>query len=138
MACPHFEPRFLLDWTSWRARLRPPLGALYSGVCRSRAEPFQPDGETLADNCNMGYASGRCPRFRSGAGDAVRFSIAPGAGSSATVRWLVESAGLPVLSGEVTCADADRDPIPGAPALVVLQLRAYAASYHAARASNHD
>ena len=132
MSCPHFEPLSPLDRSSWRARLRPPLGMLYAGVCRCAQEPFHPEGEMLTDNCNMGYASGQCPHFRPGSGDAVRFSIARTSGADPVVRWLVESAGLPVLSGELPCAEVGLGPIAGAPAHLAAQLRAYVASYRSA------
>jgi len=48
-----------MDWSVWTARLRPPLGAPYDGVCRAGAEPSHPSGQTLKDCCNMGYAAGR-------------------------------------------------------------------------------
>ena len=80
----------------------------------------------------MGYAAGRCPRFRSGAGDAVRFSIGP----AATVRWLVVSGGLPERSGEICIADMEGDSAPpGVPGNVLRQMRAYVAAFRASGAS---
>ncbi|MEZ5362326.1 MAG: hypothetical protein R2748_08295 [Bryobacterales bacterium] len=75
----------------------------------------------------MGYAGGRCARFRPGAGDAVRFTIAGGA-----LRWLIEADGLPVAAGELAldAVDAGAEP-EGAPAAVAVQMRAYVAAYRA-------
>ncbi len=42
-----------------------PLGDLWLGVCMAdTGTPFRPDGQTLSEACNMGYARGRCPRFK--------------------------------------------------------------------------
>jgi hypothetical protein len=101
-------------------------------LCHAGGEPFQPGVETLLENCNMGYASGCCSCFRPGSGDAVRFAIARGEDRPPTVLWLVESAGLPVLSGELllTAVEAGAEPR-GAPPHLTAQLRAYVASYMA-------
>jgi hypothetical protein len=109
------------------------LGSLYSGLCQSGGAAVQPDEETLKDKCNMGYAAGCCARFRPGAGDAVRFAIASCKDGGLSVRWLVESGGLPVLSGEVSCAEVDSgEPFEDAPGFVESQVRAYLASYREA------
>lgn len=123
-----------MDWSSWTARLRPPLGAPHDGVCRAGSEPVHPEPETLRDCCNMGYASGRCARFREGEGEGVRFAVAD-AGGSGCVRWLVEAEGLPVRTGVVTVELLESGaPIPCVPALVRAQLRAYWAVYRASLA----
>ena len=134
MACPHFDPVSRLDWAAWPGRLRPPLGAPYDGVCRAAEEPVHPEPETLRDCCNMGAAAGRCPRFRTGAGDSVRFSIAPSDdGGEARVRWLLEDEGLPLTHGELPASALDGETSAGAaPPLVVAQSRAYLAAYRAA------
>ena len=121
-----------MDWSSWPARLRPPLGAPHDGVCRAGPEPVHPEAETLRDCCNMGYAAGRCPRFRGGEGEAVRFSVARPNGATC-VRWLLEAEGLPLLAGSVTAEALESgDPLPHAPCRVGVQLRAYWAAYRAA------
>ena len=83
----------------------------------------------------MGYAAGRCPRFREGSGDAVRFSLSAEPSPAAKLRWLVEAAGLPKLAGEVDLADVEAGvALDGVPATVAAQMRAYAASFRASRA----
>jgi hypothetical protein len=115
------------------------LGVLYEGVCHAGTEPFRPGAEALTDNCNMGYASGRCPHFRPGSGDAVRFAVAQRPGQVDVVRWLVESDSLPVRSGETPCSVLDGGvPAGDIPANVVAQLRAYFASYRAACEPGRD
>ncbi len=130
MACPFFDPVSPLDWAYWQARLRPPLGEPYDGVCRAGDEPVHPTPDALRDCCNMGYAAGRCPRFRPGAGDAVRFAIAPGAGDGEpAIRWLVEADHRPQTSGELTADALNGASPPVAPPLVVAQARAYRDSF---------
>ena len=132
MPCPYFEPTSPLPWASWRGLLRPPLGAPYDGCCRA-GDRFRPSAETLVENCNMGYAAGHCPRFRPGAGDAVRFSVGPATGPVRVVRWLIESGGLPTLFGEADLVEVEAGIAPSeAPDIVVMQLRAYVASFRAA------
>lgn len=134
MACPYFEPVSPLAWTAWPGRLRPPLGAPYDGVCRAGAEPTHPERETLTDRCNMGYA-GRCPRFRPGRGEAVRFAVAGMAEGGVVVRWLLEADGLPVAAGELSEAELDGEcGREAAPELVRIQSQAYLAAFRAAPA----
>jgi len=71
MACPYFDPGERLPLSSGS------LGDLYAGRCQADAgETWQPDDQTVADQCNLGYARGRCAHFPPGGGpDSVRFSI---------------------------------------------------------------
>ena len=80
----------------------------------------------------MGYAAGRCPRFRAGEGEAVRFAIASGAGGGeATVRWLIEADHLPVASGELPASVLEGETHDHcAPPLVRIQARAYLHSWN--------
>jgi len=72
MACPYFDPGERLPLSSGS------LGDLYAGLCQADPrETWQPDGQTVADRCNLGYARGQCSHFPAGDGpDAVRFSVA--------------------------------------------------------------
>ena len=68
MACPYFDPGERAPGLSGS------LGDLYMGQCR--VGNGQPDEQTIADRCNLGYARGCCPRFPANGGpDAVRFSV---------------------------------------------------------------
>lgn len=121
-----------MEWSTWTARLRPPLGEPYDGVCRAADDPVHPSPEVLRDCCNMGYPSGRCPRFRAEGGDAVRFAIAD-AGGTRVIRWVIEAAGLPVLAGEVSAAALESgEDLKLARSGVSAQLRAYWASFRKA------
>lgn len=84
----------------------------------------------------MGYAAGRCPRFRPGEGEAVRFSVAEAEGVY-SVRWLVEAASLPVRSGETSAAALESgEPSSLSPSPVAAQLRAYWAAFRKASATD--
>jgi hypothetical protein len=117
--------------------MRPPLGAPYDGVCRAGAERVHPEPQTLTESCNMGYAAARCSRFRAGEGEAVRFAIGPGGeDEGVAVRWSIEAGGLPVRSGELTAAALEGESEGcAAPALVLVQSRAYLSSYRTANSA---
>jgi hypothetical protein len=64
----------------------------------------------------------------------VRFSLSPRQSQPAKLRWLVESGGLPDLSGEVDLADVEAGAVfEDVPVTVAAQMRAYAASFEASR-----
>src|SRR5260370_16766992 len=71
MACPYFDPGERLPGSSGS------LGDLYTGLCRADSgSAWQPDDETVADRCNLGYARGRCAHFpATGGPDSVEFSV---------------------------------------------------------------
>jgi hypothetical protein len=71
MACPYFDPGERLPGSGGS------LGDLYGGVCcADTGRSCQPDEQTVADRCNLGYARGRCPNFpENGGPDAVRFAV---------------------------------------------------------------
>ena len=67
MACPYFDPGERLPGSSGS------LGDLYAGQCRAGGEP---DDQTVAGRCNLGYARGYCEHFPDNGGpDSVRFSV---------------------------------------------------------------
>ena len=87
MACPYFDPGERLPGSSGS------LGDVYTGLCRADAgQAWQPDGYTLADRCNLGYARGRCAHFPAASG--------PDAGAPAATRKATGN--VPGVSAERT------------------------------------
>lgn len=117
--------------------MRPPLGALYSGLCHAAGEPAPAPPELLTDCCNMGYARGRCPRLEAsaaaavGAADAMRYQIARWDGGSIEVSWLQERGCLPVAHGSATFDRASRkwSGEGSRPTLLRIQLDAFRSSH---------
>jgi len=95
MSCPLFEPTARLPWERWDGRYRPPLGALYQGLCHARATPVPAQAAELVDCCNMGYARGRCPHLDFPGPDATRFELVLETADRLEVAWVVERNCLP-------------------------------------------
>jgi len=103
MACPYFDPGERLPLLSGS------LGDLYAGRCRADAhELWQPDEETVADRCNLGYARGRCPHFPADEGpDAVRFCVAKHDHAAIRVLYTMERNHRPFSNGTLEYSTAD-------------------------------
>ena len=131
MACPYFLPSEPLPWSSWPAKLRPPLGDLYGGKCQAGAEPFLPCERLLVDYCNLGYARTECKRFPNGEGpDAVRFSLSADDGRTVEVAYAVEGVHLPLRQGRLRyCRATKAWSGLNAGGLLARQAEAYLASY---------
>lgn len=83
MPCPYFYPLRQLDPGDWDPAPRMPLGATFSGECRSPVLTQPEEAETQRELCNSGYARGLCPHFPADApADAVRFSVVMNNGHS--------------------------------------------------------
>ena len=95
MACPYFDPEERLPLSSGS------LGDLYAGRCRADAQSsWQPDRETIADRCNLGYARGFCSHFPDGEGpDSVRFAVSKHDGAAIRVLYSMERDHRPFLNG---------------------------------------
>lgn len=133
MACPFFEPQFVIETGPWTHRPRLPLGEAFGGVCRAASEPFAPAGEQL-DCCNQGYARGVCENFpASCAADAVRFSVI----SSEPLRlmYILEKDQAPLEHREIDPReiDSERD---ASSAVLKSQVRAFVSSYLEARGAS--
>lgn len=71
MACPYFVPE---EKRPDRVTFRLPLGAFWLGHCSAAVDERPPESFQL-NECNFGYARGRCSRFPAEAEvDAVRFN----------------------------------------------------------------
>jgi hypothetical protein len=95
MACPYFDPGERLQGSGGS------LGDLYAGLCCAESgRSRQPDEQTLADRCNLGYARGRCPHFpQDGGSDAVRFSVKLDDRSAIRVLYTFERDHRPFSNG---------------------------------------
>jgi hypothetical protein len=95
MACPYFDPGERVAASSGS------LGDLYTGRCRADvAQIWQPDEQTVADRCNLGYARGRCSHFPQDDGpDAVRFSVASRDSDAIRILYTMERNHRPFSSG---------------------------------------
>jgi hypothetical protein len=95
MACPCFYPVDRIAQTETKSPPAP-LGDIFTGVCRARAEgEWLPDPVTARQLCNFGYARARCPRFPGDGADAVRFSISKDQDGFIGIYWVVEKNHLP-------------------------------------------
>ncbi|HTM49880.1 MAG TPA: hypothetical protein VL285_14405 [Bryobacteraceae bacterium] len=95
MACPCFDPGERLPGSNGS------LGDLYAGLCRA-AGAERPDERTTVEQCNIGYARGRCPRFPEGeSSDAIRFSVAGHEGGFIRILYSLERDHRPVSHGAV-------------------------------------
>ena len=95
MACPYFDPGERLPWLSGS------LGDLYGGRCKADAQQiWEPDGQTIADRCNLGYARGRCPHFPLDDGpDAIRFSVSKHGAAVIRILYTLERDHRPLANG---------------------------------------
>jgi hypothetical protein len=95
MACPYFDPGARLPGSGGS------LGDLYAGLCRAETgRSLQPDEQTVADRCNLGYARSRCPHFpQDGGPDAVRFSVKLDDGAAIRVLYTFERDHRPFSNG---------------------------------------
>lgn len=108
-----------------------PLGDIWSGVCQAQAgAPFQPDEQALSEQCNMGYARGKCPRFPDRpAADAVRFLIVRDQDEIIQVDYAAERDHLPHAVGVLKYSQADGAFVGAEHSLLERQARAYVSSY---------
>ncbi len=132
MACPYFEPREPLDPKTWTKPPRVPLGDPHDGVCRAIPETeWRPDGATVRDCCNLGYARNRCPRFPGGAGsDAFRFAVTADTNGVLTIFFVSERDHRTLEHGSMLFSTAaggflDEPPSP----ILARQAEAYVANY---------
>src|SRR5579864_9278580 len=86
----------------WLHPARLPLGAGWSGYCCAPGcENTPPSDQSLAEHCNLGYATG-CPNLpRARAADAVRFSIARDRGSQLDLWFVCELGYRPADHGKL-------------------------------------
>jgi hypothetical protein len=119
VACPFFEPRQKRETGPWTHAPRLPLGAEFSGVCRSRpGEPHAPPEEHQRDLCNCGYARGRCSDFPADTEpDAVRFSW-----NAHLLVYILEKDHAPLRHGVL---EVERAFSPATDELLLLQARAF-------------
>jgi len=102
MACPYFRPSKPLPLSSWKGKLRPPLGEPHAGECLAcEAEAVAP-GTDLLETCNLGYPALECARFpKSGVADAVRFVVAADEDDVVRIVYSYEKDHLPLRHGEI-------------------------------------
>lgn len=113
MPCPFFEPTEPFEEGRWPGAPELPLGAPHDGMCRASPDCQQAAEHELRTLCNLGYAAGRCPRFRAGPeGDAVRFAVVAAGESAVRVAWLRERAHLPLGHGVLEYNIVDGAPMP--------------------------
>src|SRR5204863_9133286 len=95
MACPYFDPGERLPGLSGS------LGDLYAGICRADSGlAWQPDTQTVADRCNLGYARGHCSHFPlAGGPDAGRFSVSKHESSAIRILYSIECDHRPFSNG---------------------------------------
>lgn len=134
MACPYFEPAGRLSDERWIRPPRMPLGAACAGVCRApSAEEYRPDAATLYENCNLGYARGRCQHFpESSPADAIRFAASTVSEGLIRIRYIVEKDHAPVDHG-IFEYSAGQLSGPESPVVLRSQARAFLESYLAER-----
>jgi hypothetical protein len=102
VSCPYFYPVEARTGNDGPRTALLPLGALWSGVCRSTPDEVrQPAGNQL--QCHLGYARGECQRFppEDAGADAVRFTIAGDDGASLRLYFVLERDHHPFLHGPV-------------------------------------
>lgn len=101
MACPYFYPVSRLE-EAWAVPPRLPLGDAYTGECRARTSPSQPQDNVIRGCCNSGYARGTCDLFPHDArADAVRFTVASDLAHEIRVQYIFEKACWPLEHGEM-------------------------------------
>jgi hypothetical protein len=125
MACPYFDPGERLSGSGGS------LGDLYGGVCRANAGlSRQPDEQTLADRCNLGYARGRCPHFpENGGPDAVRFAVQRDDSAVIRVLYTFERDHRPFSNGALEYSAQTGDPACPADLSLSRLATAYVRSY---------
>jgi hypothetical protein len=101
MACPFFYPVERFQEGEWPTPPRLPLGDPYHGMCLvNPTREARPEREILRQQCNLGYARGKCPRFPKDAGaDAVRFMVASEDGAVLKLQYVVEQNHAPLEHG---------------------------------------
>ena len=114
MACPYFDPGERLPGLSGS------LGDLYAGICRADSGlAWQPDTQTVADRCNLGYARGHCSHFPlAGGPDAVRFSVSKHEQAAIRILYSLERDHHPMANGALEycpAAGAFLGTMPGEP-----------------------
>lgn len=126
MACPYFDPGMHVLGSNGG------LGDLYAGQCLAVAgHAWQPDQETVAARCNLGYARGYCRRFPDDLGpDAVRFSVARDDEQGIRILYSFERDHRPHSSGALEyAATSDAFAAPSADPSVDASLSRLAAAY---------
>lgn len=132
MACPYFQPLDRFDDKIWRKHPRLPLGDPYTGLCCvDPMRDWAPDGATLRDCCNLGYARKKCSRFPDDSGtDAVRFSVTGDEAGIVRVFYVRERGHEPVEHGTLDYSTATGKFLAGDPnGLLEAQAQAYIGSY---------
>lgn len=129
MACPFFYPTGPLEG-AWRP-VHLPLGDPQAGECRAAgAGNERPGAGELQNYCNLGYARGRCSRFRGDGPDAVRFVIVRHAHSRVFIGYVLERDHLPHAHGQLEYdAAAGSFPVSPADANLRRQAEAYVQAY---------
>jgi hypothetical protein len=125
MACPYFDPAERLTGSGGS------LGDLYAGLCRADTERSrQPDEQTVANRCNLGYARGCCAHFpQDGGPDAVRFSVKLDDGAAIRILYTFERDHRPFSNGALEYS-AQTGELAGAADLALSRLAtAYVRSY---------
>jgi len=104
MACPYFYPLHRHPAKSQALLLPLPLGDAWTGLCHAPpGPPLEPDAVVLDSICSLGYARGRCERFRNDdpGPDAVRFTISQPSEASLDVHYVLERDHHPFANGRL-------------------------------------
>ena len=117
VACPFFVPLEIVNDGSWPHPSRLPLGAGWTGNCRSSGQELAASDTHIREFCNFGYATA-CPQLPQHRDwDAVRFSVARANASQVVLRYVCELDHAPIEHGELTFdlaseawLDVQRDP----------------------------
>ncbi len=131
MACPFFYPTEPMDDQHGPGRHPMPLGDCYAGECRASAVPCRPSEEELRKLCNLGYARGKCARFRpEQPADAVRFTVSRDAQGCVSIGYVQERDHGPSAHGTLQYLAPEKCFVaPHADANVQRQALAYVQAY---------
>jgi hypothetical protein len=102
LPCPYFMPTHKSEDAAWLHPTRLPLGAGWNGLCCAPGhEGVTPSGQSLAEHCNLGYAT-TCPNLpEDRAADAVRFSVVRDRGSQLELWFILERNHCPAGHGKL-------------------------------------
>jgi hypothetical protein len=101
LACPFFVPLEILNDGSWPHPSRLPLGAGWTGNCRSSGQELAASDTHIREFCNLGYATA-CPHLPQGRDwDAMRFSVANAGQEQVTITFVCELDHAPIEHGEL-------------------------------------
>jgi hypothetical protein len=129
MPCPCFLPEQPMPRDTAPRPARAPLADVFSGQCSAGAAV---DTATVIENCNFGYARGRCAAFPADAAwDALRYSAPRDAFDDLVqIVWVAERNYSPVEHGRAHYSRARRELVdPPQDAVVHRQALAFAARY---------